>query len=370
MLKWITAYLQNRTQRVVVDGEESSERPVTSGVPQGSVLGPLLFLLYINDLADGYSNLYMFADDTTLLYNSVAKRTEITDKREETAKRINEDLQKVREWVQMWKMEVSAEKSQAMILTRTRNTGKEPPELRYDEKAVPYADEVRLLGVHFNTKLSWEAHTEKMLVKANRARSFLWKLKGIADQRDLLNYYKAAVRPLLEYCSPLFSGAPNSILSKLDRFEHKCITMITSDPARYAEIAAKEDSLEARRQIGSLTYLSKLAARLAPTPVSSLVPQYVCDTRTRCSKRIREKEGAKLEYDVRRPKYLKRCGLNYAIDDLHNKMPVDSRCLLKQRIEEKDLLKCKGTVLRAVRQKIGASELTKRKASAHDLYAE
>ena len=154
MLKWITAYLQNRTQRVVVDGEESSERPVTSGVPQGSVLGPLLFLLYINDLADGYSNLYMFADDTTLLYNSVAKRSEITEKREETAKWINEDLQKVREWVQKWKMEVSAEKSHAMILTRTRNTGKEPPELRYDEKAVPYAEEVRLLGVHFNTKLS------------------------------------------------------------------------------------------------------------------------------------------------------------------------------------------------------------------------
>ena len=60
-----------------------------------------------------------------------------------------------------YRMEVSAEKSQAMILTRTRNTGKEPPELRYDEKAVPYADEVRLSGMHFNTELSWEAHTER-----------------------------------------------------------------------------------------------------------------------------------------------------------------------------------------------------------------
>ena len=109
------------------------------------------------------------------------------------------------------------------------------------------------------------------------------------------------MRPLREYCSPLYSGAPNSILSKLDRFEHKCITMIANDPARYAEIAAQEDSPEARRQVGSLTYLSKLAARLAPTPVSSLVPQYECDTRT--NRRNQEKDGAKLVYDGRRPMY-------------------------------------------------------------------
>ena len=218
-------------------------------------------------------------------------------------------------------------------------------------------------------ELSWETHAEKMLVKANRARSCLGKLRGIADERDLLNYYKATVRPLLEYCSPLFSGAPPSTLNKLDRFEHKCIAKIASNPARYAEIVAMEDSLEARRQVGTLSYLSKLAARMAPATVSSLVPQYGSDTRKRCSKRIRVREGAKLEVEVKRPKYLLRCGLNYAID-LHNKLPPDSRSLLKQQIGEKDMTNCKRTVLRAVRQKIGASELAKRKASAHDPHAE
>lgn len=317
-------------------------------------MGPLLFLLYINDLADGLRNLYMFADDTTLLYDSEARqKSNVKDERIETVNKINKDLRNIKGWVHKWKMEVSAEKSQALLLIRntTSKLESQPPEITYNGLAVPYLEGVQLLGVHINTTLSWKPQIEKMILTANRARSFLWKLKGIADGRDLLNYYKVAVRPLLEYCSPLFAGAPDNVLRKLQQFEDKCYKIIQYYPSRKADCAAMEDGIDTRRQVGTLTYLSKLAARLAPMDVNILVPQYIQGQTSRRSKRIKQLEGAKLVYDNRRPKYAKRCGLNYAIT-LHNELLAETRNMLKHEIENGDLKRCKKIVVDAIRQKM------------------
>ena len=102
----------------------------------------------------------------------------------------------------------------------------------YDNVPLPYVNEMKLLGVHLTPDLSLAAQVDKILTAANRARSFLWKLKGYLASEVLVNFYKAAVRPLAEYCSPLLVGAPAVVLKKLDSFENRCINIINNYSSR------------------------------------------------------------------------------------------------------------------------------------------
>jgi hypothetical protein len=364
ILKWINDFLRDRFQKVVVEGEGSRERPVTSGVPQGSVIGPLLFLLYINDLADGFGNMYKYADDTTLLYHSEGRGSKATQAREKTVKRIISDLGNIEGWMKKWKMEVSAEKSQALLLTRSQ-VQTPIPEVCYGGRNIPYAKSIKLLGVHISSNLVWDTHLQQMLIAANRARYILGKLRGIVNEADMLRYYKATVRPLLEYCSPLFAGACVSSLARLERFEQKCYTLIAKDPTRSADIAAKQDTLQMRRQVGSLTYLGKIIAGNAPLRVRAVVPHFEKPKQTlRKSKRLVENAETKLAFDSSRPNYAQRSGLNYAAK-LFNEMPQSARKILKNHIERKEITSYKRVVVDMIRDK-AATGLAKRNGFAHD----
>ena len=112
-LSWIRAFLWNRSQRVVVDGIQSESAPVISGVPQGSVLGPILFLLFINDLPNNiYSSVRLFADDC-IVYRKIRNRTD--------SDLLQRDLDTLTEWEQKWGMEFHPKKCNVLSCTRSRN---------------------------------------------------------------------------------------------------------------------------------------------------------------------------------------------------------------------------------------------------------
>ena len=112
MLSWIRAFLGSRSQRVVIDGEESESIPVTSGVPQGSVLGPILFLVYINDLPDEVrSQVRLFADDTTLY---------LTLESEDDSSTLQSDLDILSAWESRWDMEFNPSKCQVVHVTGSK----------------------------------------------------------------------------------------------------------------------------------------------------------------------------------------------------------------------------------------------------------
>ena len=111
-LKWISSFLGGRTQAVVLEGECSSEVPVTSGVPQGSVLGPLLFLLYINDLPENIqSQVRLFADDTAVY---------LTVRNQNDSRIFQNDLNTLQEWERTWDMEFNPSKCQVLHISRAR----------------------------------------------------------------------------------------------------------------------------------------------------------------------------------------------------------------------------------------------------------
>ena len=120
LLEWFTDYLYNRQQRVVIQGQASTWGSIGAGVLQGSVLGPLLFLIYINDIVDLVrSNIKMFADDTTLYL-------EIDDP-EAAAVSVNSDLSDISQWADDWLITFNAQKTDSMLISRKTNSPNHPP---------------------------------------------------------------------------------------------------------------------------------------------------------------------------------------------------------------------------------------------------
>ena len=132
-------FLHNRKQRVILNGQASERQPVSSGVPQGSVLGPLLFIVYINDIVKNVKcDIRLFADDTSL-FSRVNDATQ-------TAFKICEDLDKIEKWAWQWKMELNAGKSEEIIFSTKRKQPFHPP-IELGNQAIVRRNEHKHLGV-------------------------------------------------------------------------------------------------------------------------------------------------------------------------------------------------------------------------------
>ena len=149
-LRWIQAFFGNRRQKVVVEGEESDSVPVTSGVPQGSVLGPILFLVHINDLPDDIvSQVRLFADDTAI-YLTIENKSD-SDK-------LQRDLGRLQAWEARWDMEFNPSKCQFARVTSSSNHLQTQYILH--EQVLEAVGSARYLGVDISSNLSWNTHVD------------------------------------------------------------------------------------------------------------------------------------------------------------------------------------------------------------------
>ena len=198
LLKWIENFLSDRKQRVRVNNALSGWQPVTSGVPQGSVLGPILFVYYINDLplVAGNCRAGLFADD--------AKFSTTVDTHG-MAMGLQEDAYKICEWTEMWSLRLNVDKCNVLHI------GNNNQNYRYclgqgDQKQllqeVPL---VRDLGVLVDTNLAFGAHISDIVKKANRMLGMIKRCFKYMGKDIFVRLYKALVRPLLEYSSSVWS---------------------------------------------------------------------------------------------------------------------------------------------------------------------
>jgi len=194
-LSWIKSFLIGRTQRVALDGELSSEVPVTSGVPQGSVLGPLLFLLYINDLPKSItSQVRLFADDTAVY---------LTINNMHDCHTLQEDLDKLMKWEHLWDMEFNPSKCQ--VLNITRNKSKFSFNYRLHGQILETVDNAKYLGVDISKDLSWNTHINRITNNANKSLGFLRRNIQTRNSNIRQLAYKTIVRPQVEYASSVWS---------------------------------------------------------------------------------------------------------------------------------------------------------------------
>ena len=162
-LSWIKSFLDNRTQTVVIEGKQSHTAPVTSGVPQGSVLGPILFLAYINDLPDNItSQVGLFADDT-VVYAAISRMDD--------SLALQRDLDTLQTWKNKWDMEFNPSKCQVLQLTRAR---KPIPTSHYlHNHKLEITDCARYLGVDISQNLSFNNYIDRICNTANKTLGFL-----------------------------------------------------------------------------------------------------------------------------------------------------------------------------------------------------
>ena len=185
LLLLLKDFLKSRKQRVVLNGQHSSWTYVNAGVPQGSILGPLLFLVYINDLSNGLkSNPKLFADDTSLFSVIHDVNSSQID--------LNEDLDKINNWAYQWKMSFNpdpSKKAQEVIFSRKVNNVLHPP-LTFNNVDVGQIRSQKHLGMFLDFKLSFNEHLETVYAKVNR---------GIAILCKLLTIYKSFIRLHFDY---------------------------------------------------------------------------------------------------------------------------------------------------------------------------
>ena len=193
LLNVLKHLLTNRKQRVVLNGQSSSWTNVKTGVPQGFILGSLLFVIYINDLADGLSSSNeLFADDTSLfsvIHDSVITTLEI-----------NSDLSRIKQWAFQWKMSCYPDPNkQAQEVSFSRKLKKFcHPSLRFNNNNVSQASSQKHLGLTLDNRLIFDEHLTNVSNKISKTIGLFWKLQNILPRPALLTIYKCFIRPHLD----------------------------------------------------------------------------------------------------------------------------------------------------------------------------
>ena len=191
LLNWCYSFLFNRTQRVVVEGAVSACMPVQSGVPQGTVLGPLFFLIYINDISLNLTpgtEIRLFADDS-LLYRRINTHNDTVI--------LQKDLDQLQTWEEKWKMEFHPQKCQLLRVTNKKKIIKE--NYKIHDVTLEETDAAKYLGITIDNQLRWKHHYSNTLKKANGILEFLRRNIHSCPSTVKENCYKVLVRPILDY---------------------------------------------------------------------------------------------------------------------------------------------------------------------------
>ncbi len=276
---WIEAFLSNRTQHVLVNGEMSTAVPVTSGVPQGTVLGPLLFLCYINDLPlVTRSQVRLFADDC-LLYRS------INDERDHQL--LQEDLNSLEQWASTWQMKFNPKKCYIMKIHRSRTC--KGGDYTFCDSTLEQVKNSPYLGVVISDDAKWGEHINKSVKKANSTLGFIRRnlRQCPRDLKELA--YNSLVRSILEYACVVWDPHLAKDTKHLEAVQRRAARFVCRDYERYSSVSAMLKtlgwiSLQARRRHARLTMMHKIMHHRVAVDATHLVP---APGRTRASHHLK-----------------------------------------------------------------------------------
>ena len=271
LLEWLKDFLNNRQQKVVIKDTKSNPREVTSGIPQGSVLGPVLFIVYINDLPQVVNSyVKIFADDTKLF-------RAVTD----TSNRDNlqEDLDALHNWSVKWQLKFNEDKCKII------HYGGNNPRLTYklNNTELEACSTEKDLGITFDEKLKFSQHIGNITAKANSRLAIIKRSMHDLTPEIFLPLYKSLVRPLLEYCSPVWNPVLKKDSLEIEKVQRRATKLVTSiSDKEYSErmYILKLDSLNFRRRRMDLIQVFRIIKGIDNIP-PNLFFKFQESTRTR-----------------------------------------------------------------------------------------
>ena len=223
---WFKSYLSGRQQRVISNGTLSKTMPVNAGVPQGSVLGPFLFILFANDIGNFISTgqINCYADDA-LIYVSA---TNIIEAQEQLQQCINA----VEYWYTENKLKVNATKTEVMILgipQKIAGISQNNFCIKFGNNQLRVVKEFRYLGVHLDQGLTWNTHCGKIFSKAGLKLHLMRRLQKILPKKTMIQIYKTYMMPILEYAATVWGYTSADNINRIQRIINLCARIISND---------------------------------------------------------------------------------------------------------------------------------------------
>jgi hypothetical protein len=219
-LSWFSSYLKDRKQFVYFNKLNSSTKVISSGVPQGSILGPLLFIIYINDLVNVSNALYpvLFADDT----NVFVQGKDLNNMHDITTA----ELDKITKWLNVNKLSLNVSKTHSMIFHKSRQKCQVYKHVYINNVKIECVDKTKFLGVILDSKLNWNFHVKHITNKLSKCVGIMAKARKVLNKESLLTLYYAFCYPYFNYCTEIWGGAADNVLQPLVKCQKKLIRII------------------------------------------------------------------------------------------------------------------------------------------------
>ena len=222
-LQWFQSYLSNRSQYVMFDGAQSSVESVTCGVPQGSILGPLLFLLYVNDISNVSDLLFttLFADDTNLFLEGTDIDAMCTT--------MNSEMEKLCVWLNVNKLSLNVDKTYLVVFTKRQKIEIRVP-LKIMNVNVKEVDCAKYLGFYIDAHLNWSYHIKFIKNKIAKGLGIINKAKKVVSAKTLITLYNSFILPYLTYGIEVWGATFDYSLNSLAIVQKKSLRLLASKP--------------------------------------------------------------------------------------------------------------------------------------------
>ena len=263
---WINSFLTDRKQQVLVDNATSDTAMVTPGVPQGTVLGPTLFLIYINDIAnDITSNIRLFADDC-VLYRTINNPTDNSA--------LQKDLSKLQQWSNIWQMDFNVKK--CAIMQCSTSARKRQFDYKIKGETLETVSHHPYLGVELSDNLKFNNHINSITKKASSTLGFLKRNLKYCPPKVKERSYFSLVRPKLEYASPIWNPSQKTQVKQIEQVQKNAARWVMNQPYSPHNPSSvteklnklKWPSLEQRRVLTDVTLMYKVVNCLISVPVN------------------------------------------------------------------------------------------------------
>lgn len=264
VLKWFKSYLSDRTQQVKFNNVTSSKRKTKYGVPQGSILGPILFLIYINDLKKvlKYCKCKMFADDTIIYYSS-SNSMEIENK-------INYDLNNLSIWLKENMISLNVKKTKFMLVRGVRaSMTNEDCDIKIENEHMESVGVIKYLGVMIDKHLNFKDHVNYIIKKIAKKVNFLFRIGDSVSALTRTIIYKSLIAPHFDYCSTIFLSIGETELNLLQKAQNRAMRAIIRcnkyTPIKQMLSALHFFNVRQRIALNTLIFIHKMKLRISPS---------------------------------------------------------------------------------------------------------